>query len=142
MRQGKEHEFIYDMPGMLRLCDDIGTGNVGLLLDCWHLYTSHGAVEDVVALRPEQVVYVHVNDAPEGVPIDEQIDNVRALPGETGVIDITTFLQALRDIGYDGPVMVEPFSDRVRQMSPDEACATTAAALGQVWEQAGLQARD
>ena len=61
------------------------------------------------ALTPAQVVYVHVNDAPAGVPIDEQMDGVRALPGETGVIDIAGFLKALQGIGYDGPVTPEPF---------------------------------
>jgi sugar phosphate isomerase/epimerase len=63
---------------------------------------------------------------------------VRTLPGETGVIDIAGFLQALRKIGYEGPVMVEPFSERVRQLPPEEACAATAAALNKVWRQAGL----
>ena len=64
---------------------------------------------------------------------------VRDLPGATGVIDIATFLNALQHIGYDGPVMVEPFSERVRAMEREEAVAATAAALGRVWEQAGLR---
>jgi sugar phosphate isomerase/epimerase len=84
------------------------------------------------------VVDVHVNDAPEGVPVDEQMDNVRDLPGATGVIDIGAFLGALEEMGYEGPVMIEPFSQRLRQMEREEAVAATAAALGKVWEQAGL----
>src|SRR5215212_392763 len=96
LRAGKPHEFIWDMRRMLELADVIGTGNVGLLLDCWHWYTSGGTVPELMALRPEQVVYVHVNDAPSGLDRDEQVDNVRCLPAETGVIDIVGFLQALR----------------------------------------------
>ena len=138
MRQARRYEFICDMPGVLRLCDDIGTGNVGLLLDCWHWYTSHGTVDDITALRPEQVVYVHVNDAPAGVPVDEQVDNVRALPGETGVIDIKGFLCALQQIGYDGPVAPEPFSRKLGQMPPLEAVHITGAAMDRIWALAGL----
>ena len=104
-RAGKPHEFIWDMKRMLELGQVIGTGNVGLLLDCWHWYTSGGTVPELLALRPEQVVYVHVNDAPAGIDRDAQVDNVRCLPGETGVIDIVGFLQALQTIGYDGPVL-------------------------------------
>ncbi|NQT89506.1 sugar phosphate isomerase/epimerase, partial [bacterium] len=91
-RDSRTHEFIWTLPGMLQLGDAIGTGNIGLLLDCWHWYTSEGTVEELRALRPEQVVYVHVNDAPDWVPIDEHVDNERAMPGETDVIDIAGFL--------------------------------------------------
>ena len=44
---------------------------------------------------------VHANDAPEGRAVDEQIDSERCLPGETGLIDIVTFLTCLKRIGYD-----------------------------------------
>jgi sugar phosphate isomerase/epimerase len=81
---------------------------------------------------------VHVNDAPTGIAIDEQVDNVRDLPGATGVIDIAVFLGALQEMGYDGPVMVEPFNQRVRDMEPGDALAATGKALAGVWEQAGL----
>jgi sugar phosphate isomerase/epimerase len=135
-REGKKHEFAHTMAQMLDLCRAVGP-NVGFLLDAWHWYTAGETAADLRDLAAEQVVDVHVNDAPDQ-PVDEQIDNIRAMPGETGVIDIATFLGTLEEIGYDGPVMVEPFSDRVRQMSADEACATTAASLSKVWEQAGI----
>jgi len=140
-RAGKAHEFIYDMAGMLGLCDAIGTGNVGLLLDCWHWYCTEGTVAEIEALRPEQVVHVHVNDAPAGIPVAEQIDSKRAMPGETGVIDIAGFLGALEKIGYDGPVMAEPFSQTVRHLPPDEAVRVTAEALDNILAQAGVTPR-
>ena len=137
-RAGKAHEFLYDMKGMLGLCDAIGTGNVGLLLDCWHWYCTEGTVAAIKALRPEQVVHVHVNDAPAGIPVDEQIDSQRAMPGETGVIDIAGFLGALDAIGYDGPLMAEPFSQTVRELPADEAVRVTAESLDKILAQAGV----
>jgi sugar phosphate isomerase/epimerase len=118
-REGKAYEFIHTMDGMLELCRAVGTGNVGLLLDAWHLYTSHGSNDDVLSLTDDDVVNVHINDAPAGIEIDEQKDNVRCMPGETGVIGIPHFLANLKEIGYTGPVMAEPFSQRVRDL-PDE----------------------
>ena len=138
MRRDHKYEFIHSMTGMLELCADVGTGNMGLLLDGWHWYTSHGTLDELNRLTRNDVVYVHINDAPDGIPIDEQIDNVRALPGETGVIDNVAFLRCLAQIGYDGPVTPEPFSQRVRDMAPEPAAHETSRHLTRVWEQAGL----
>ena len=138
LRDGRTYPFIHTMREMLALGAEIGP-NVGLLLDSWHWYTSHATLDDVRTLRPEQVVYVHVNDAPAGVPVDEQIDNVRALPGETGVIDITGFLRALQAIGYDGPVVPEPFKQDLRALPSDEArLAVVSAAIDGIFRKAGL----
>lgn len=139
IRKGKKYEFIWNMDGMLDLCREIGTPNMGLLLDCWHWYTSRGTVQDITRLKPKQVVYVHVNDAPKGVPIDEHIDNQRALPGETGVIDIGGFLKALHQIGYDGPITSEPFSQKLREMPAEQAAKVTADNLAKIWKIAGLR---
>jgi len=133
----KKHAFAHTMEQMLELCAAIGE-NMGLLLDSWHWYTSRETADDLRGLRAEQIVDVHVNDAPAGIGIDEQVDNVRDLPGATGVIDIATFLGVLQELGYDGPVMVEPFSERVRAMADEEAVAATADALAAVWREAGL----
>jgi len=136
LRDNHPYEFIHTLEGMLQLAEAISKDNVGILLDVWHWYTSHGTLDDLKKLTPEQVVYVHINDAPKGITIDEQIDSVRCLPGETGVIDLGGFLQTLQEIGYQGPVTPEPFSEKVRQMSPEEAIKTTYEALSKVWQQA------
>ncbi len=132
-RAGRTHEFIHTMDGMLELIDAVGAANLGLLLDSWHLYTSGGQMDDVLDLTDEQVVQVHVNDAPAGLAVEEQLDNVRELPGATGVIDAARFLRNLEQIGYSGPVVVEPFCERVRQMQDQEAVRVTKEALDAVW---------
>ena len=119
LRDSFVHPFVHTLHGMLTMGQEIGT-DVGLLLDCWHWHTSGGSLADLQALTPQQVVYVHVNDAPAGVANDDQVDNVRCLPGETGVIDIQGFLDALRGIGYDGPVCPEPFKKGLADLPSDE----------------------
>lgn len=139
LREGHEYEFVHTAEGMLELCSAVGD-NAGLLLDCWHWYTSGGDLGTLRALEREDVVDVHVNDAPEGVPVDEQIDSERRMPGETGVIDVEAFLGHLDAIGYDGPVMAEPFSDEVAALEPDAAAERTIRSLGRVFEAAGVRA--
>ena len=138
LRESQKYPFIYKMSDMLALGRDIGP-NVGILLDCWHWYTSHGTLDELRSLQPEQVVYVHVNDAPRGVEIDQQLDNVRDLPGATGVIDIKGFLQALKQIHYDGPVTPEPFKKELKDLPNDEArLKTVGKAMDDVFAKAGL----
>jgi len=138
LRDGHAHEFIHTQEGMLELCEAIGTGNLGLLFDSFHWYTSHGTRDDIRKLSDALVVDVHINDAAEGRGPDEQIDNDRRLPGESGVIDLMGFLRGLKEIGYTGPVTPEPFSSRIRQLSSEEAIRVTAESLLGVWAQAGV----
>ena len=121
MREGHRYVFVHTLEEMLELGALIGA-NVGLLLDSWHWYTSLGTVEEVLALEPRQVVYVHINDAPAGVPVERQQDLLRCLPGATGVEDLPGFLGALRTIGYDGPVVPEPFVPALAEMPPARRC--------------------
>ena len=137
-RKGAKHLFAYSMDAMLGLAAAIGTGNVGLLFDTWHWYTCRSTVDDVRKLSASDVVYVHINDAPDGIDPDEQIDSIRCLPAETGVIPLTELMQILNDIGYDGPVTPEPFSKKVNEMEPADAARATAESLNQVWKNAGL----
>jgi len=118
---------------MMELVRAIGLPNVGLLLDSWHWYTSHGTVEEMLQLSNRDIVHVHVNDAPEGVAVDEQMDNRRALPVTTGVIDMKGFANALVKIGYDGPVECEPFDQELRKMDADAALKKTIESLNRMW---------
>jgi sugar phosphate isomerase/epimerase len=141
LRARNPHEFIYTLGGLIELWDAIGTGNVGVTLDIWHLYTSGGSLDDMDRLTNHDVVNVHVNDAPPGIPRDEQIDNRRTLPMETGVLESVGFMGKLEAMGYDGPVTVEPFSQRLNELAavdPSAAVAETARSLDALWRAAGL----
>ena len=136
MRVGKQHLFVHTMEQTRELCEAIGT-NVGFLIDSWHWYNARETSDNLRSLSADLVVDVHVNDAPDR-PLIDQVDHQRAMPGETGVIDIVVFLNTLRDIGYDGPVMAEPFSEEINGLPDDEACAETITSLRRVLTKAGL----
>lgn len=133
-RARNRYPFICSQRGMMELVDAIGTPNMGLLMDSWHWYTSHGTVDELLTLSNKDIVHVHVNDAPTGIPVDEQVDNRRALPVTTGVIDMKGFINALVKIGYDGPIECEPFDQQLRQIDSEAALKKTSDALKRVWE--------
>jgi len=132
LRRGNTHEFVHTLGQVLELRDAIGGDNVGVLLDAWHWYTSHGTLEELRQLTNDDIVLVHVNDAPVGVEIDEQLDNVRDLPGETGVIDLAAFMGVLDEIGYDGPVSPEPFCKRLNDLERQERAEAVANSLKRI----------
>lgn len=121
--------FIHTMAEMKDLIAEIGRDNVGFLLDCWHWYTAQETEADLLSLKASDVVLCHLNDAPVGISVEQQVDNRRGLPCSTGVIDVKTFLWAMIRIGYDGPVVCEPFAEELRQMPPEQVLAAVAAAM-------------
>jgi sugar phosphate isomerase/epimerase len=140
-RTNPDNVWFYDIPGALQeignISADRNVGNIGLLVDSFHWYTSGGSMMDLASIPVEQIVHVHINDAPN-VPMDQQQDKVRLLPGESGVIDLKGFLQTLSAIGYDGPVAAEVFSDDLKQLPTDEAASLTASATDKVFKEAGI----
>jgi sugar phosphate isomerase/epimerase len=123
------HSFVHTMAEAQELIGEIGCDNVGLVLDSWHWYTAGDTEADLLALTSDEVVACDLNDAPAGIPVDEQMDLSRELPAATGVIDLATFLGALVKSGYDGPVRAVPFNKPHNAMPNDQAMAATAAAM-------------
>lgn len=125
----RRYPFLHTMAETRELIAEIGASNVGLVLDSWHWYHAGDSEADIRALRNEDVVAVDLNDAPAGVPKDQQKDNARELPMATGVIDLAAFMRGLVAIGYDGPARAEPFNEAVRRLPREEAVAATAQAM-------------
>ena len=99
------------------------------MLDSFLWYTAHETPADVLSLKGGDVISADISDAPEGIPIDQLIDQRRELPGATGVINLAAFLNALNRIGFDGPVRAEPFNEALRKMPREEAVAATSRAM-------------
>ena len=123
------YPFVHTLAETRELIAEIGTGNIGFVLDTWHWWTANDTEADLLSLQNQDVVSVDLNDAPKGIPKEQQKDNERELPAATGVIDVATFLSALVKIGYDGPVRPEPFNKVLNALDNDPACAATSAAL-------------
>ena len=126
--QGK-YPFLHTMAETKELIAEIGTGNVGFVLDSWHWWQAGDTAEQILTLQGDEIIAVDLNDAPRGVEKRAQLDHQRELPASTGVINVKAFLNAVHQTGFDGPVRAEPFNALLRKMNDDDACAATAAAL-------------
>jgi len=134
MRTGVKYEFIHTLEQMIDLCNAIGTGNMGILLDVWHWDLAGQSYDDFNKLPNEKwVVCAHIMDAPAGIAEEDQEDIVRALPGSTGILRIDEFFKGLMELGYTGPVLAEPFVKELGEMSFEEAVAIVKKSIDQVW---------
>jgi sugar phosphate isomerase/epimerase len=123
------YPFVHTMAEMKELIAAIGTSNLGFRLDSWHWFNAEDTVKDLLTLRNSDVVTVDLNDAPPGLTLDDYKDGQRELPAATGVIPIKSFLDALVQIGYDGPIQAEPNNPDLRALPMDQALTNTSAAM-------------
>lgn len=105
-----QHPFVHSLAETRELIAASGATNVGIFLDTYHWYAAGETAEDLRSLSNADAVACDLNDAPAGIDRREQQDLERELPCSTGVIDVKGFVGALAEIGYDGPVKVEPFN--------------------------------
>jgi sugar phosphate isomerase/epimerase len=103
--------------------------NGGLNVDTWHCARSGTAPVDLLAVPPERVFAIQLDDG----PAEPEADLLRAtlherrLPGE-GAFDLQGYLDALRSTGVTAPLGVEVFSDELHDLGPMEAAARAGAA--------------
>jgi sugar phosphate isomerase/epimerase len=127
--RSQKHPFIHTLSEMRELLAAIGTDNLGIQLDSWHWFNAQETQQDLLTLRGQDVITVDLNDAPTGLTLDQYRDNSRELPAATGVIPVKQFLDALLQIGYDGPIQAEPFNASLRALPLDQACAMASDAM-------------
>jgi len=137
--RSERHPFVHTLSEMRELMVAIGTGNLGIQLDSWHWFNAEDTAKDLLTLRGSDVVTVDLNDAPRGLTLDQYQDDHRELPAATGVIPVKEFLNALVEMGYDGPIQAEPFNAALRALPLDQACAIASSAIKKAFSVAGVE---
>ncbi len=81
----------------VHLVEEVGSPRIKILLDLYHAQVEEGNVIQLIRDYHSYVGYIHVADVPG-----------RHEPG-TGEMNYPTIVQALRDVGYEGPIGLEAF---------------------------------
>lgn len=100
-----ETHFLNIAEDAVRYCKDVGTGNMGVHLDCFHMIREEmsfkGAVE---TCGKEYLGYVHVCESNRGIP-------------GTGLVPWKEFFTAVKSIGYTGPMVIESFDPSFEELN-------------------------
>jgi len=140
MRIRRKFDFIHTMDGIRSLIAAANAQNcVGFKLDSIHWYTSGAGLLNIEKLSLEEVVYVELSDGLKGDYDRFTLPEFqRELPQENGTIDITGMLRKLDAIGFQGPVVVEPWNAQLREMSPADAIGKGKLALDNCLKKSGI----
>jgi len=124
-----KYSFVHTLAECKELIEATGEPNVGVQLDSFHWFCAGETKSDLLTLSNDDIVTVDLNDARAGLTADEQIDQKRELPMATGVVDMGSFMEALVEIGYEGPTRAEPFNQELRDMEDVAALKATSEAM-------------
>lgn len=92
-----ETHFINTVEDGINYCKDVGTENMAVHLDCFHMIREETSFTQAVKICGKKYLgYVHV------------CENNRGIPG-TGLVPFKEFFTALNEIGYIGPCVIESF---------------------------------
>lgn len=107
----------------VRMIEQVGSPRLCVNLDVGHAYLTDDDLPDAIRMLGERIVHLHLEDMARGVH--------RHLPFGQGDIDFAAVRQALDEIGYAGPYVVDLFG---QDLPPEEV---TAEALRGVRERFG-----
>lgn len=123
----------------VEMIDDIGTGNVEIIYDTWHIWDLPGILDDT-RKHVDDIIAVQINDWRE--PVRSWAD--RVLPGD-GIMDLPTLFGTLEQAGYTGWYDVEVFSDNglfgddypdsLWKLPPEEFAKRAVDSFRRVWDQ-------
>jgi D-psicose/D-tagatose/L-ribulose 3-epimerase len=92
-----ESHFLNVAEDAVKYCKEVGTGNVKVHLDTFHMIREETSFREAVEVcGKEYLGYVHV------------CENNRGIPG-TGLVPWKEFFTALKKTGYGGPLTIESF---------------------------------
>lgn len=120
--------FIGCLSSALDLCRKANHPNVRPMFDTFHYFAGISKLEDLDLLRQGELVHLHINDVPAGIPREALTDGDRMLPGD-GILPLQTILSRLKAKGYDSYVSVELFNRQLWEQDPQSVARRVLASL-------------
>lgn len=100
-----ETHFLNIAEDAVRFCQDVGTENIKVHLDCFHMIREEKSFTQAVKCCGKKYLgYIHVNE------------NDRGIPG-TGLVPFAEFFRAVHEVGYEGPLVIESFDIKFTELA-------------------------
>ena len=100
-----ETHFLNTAADAVQYCKDVGTGNIKVHLDSYHMIREETNFKEAVEVCGKEFLgYVHV------------CENNRGIPG-TGLVPWEEFFRALKDIDYQGALTIEAFDPNFKELN-------------------------
>lgn len=93
--------------GAWEIVKQVDRDNVGMTVDCAHLYAGGGLLDELDAIDPAKIFAFHLDDL-EDTPKEAITDYTRVFPG-LGVVPLEDICARMSQIGYQGTCSIELF---------------------------------
>jgi sugar phosphate isomerase/epimerase len=122
-----------NLPATAKIVQLSRAGNVGIMLDVWHMLRSGGLAADIRALPPLSLTGVQLNDRrANAIPASLGTVGDRSMPGE-GDAPLAEIVQAILDNTPSVDIEIEVFSEELAALSPVSAGERIARSLA-AWQ--------
>jgi len=88
----------------VKFIEDVGRPNLGFHLDTFHMHLEEKDSAKAILLAGDRIFHFHA------------CENDRGVPG-TGQVHWREIAQALKEVKYDGPVVIESFTSQVKEIA-------------------------
>jgi D-psicose/D-tagatose/L-ribulose 3-epimerase len=88
----------------LKFIEETGMDNVGFHLDTFHMHLEEKDSADAIRRAGKKIFHFHA------------CENDRGVPG-TGQVRWNEIAKALKEVDYPGPVVIESFTDQVKEIA-------------------------
>lgn len=99
-----ETDLINTVAQGMTFIEEIGRENVGLHLDTFHMHLEEKSSADAIRMAGDKIYHFHA------------CENDRGVPG-TGQVRWEEIAQAVKEVGYPGPIVIESFSQEVKEIA-------------------------
>lgn len=99
-----ETSFLNLAEQVIEVVDRVDHPSCGIMLDTFHMNIEEKSAGDAIRAAGSRLIHLHA------------CENDRGAPG-SGNVDWPSVAQALRDINYDGPVVIESFTAKVQSIA-------------------------
>ncbi len=100
----------------LKIINDKNLPNMGLIIDTFHFFIGEHSIDELDAIKPEELWLIHINDAIKK-PLEELNDSDRVLPGND-FFNLEMFIKQLKDNSYNDWISLELFNEQLWNEDP------------------------
>ncbi len=112
---------INSLPHLLELINETERGNVGMVIDFWHMWDTGATAEDFAKIPKELIYGVHICDSLEKHNQRGTFESCgRRVWTGGGNVPLKSWLDAIRSTGFDGWYSGELFSPKHWELNPHE----------------------
>lgn len=111
--------------------------NIGLVVDLFHICALGGDESHLDGINADKIYAVQLCDILH-LPLKEKSSIIntarhkRELPGN-GIINISMFIDKLKNLGYRGPVGIEVFNDKLKKLQANQVAYQAWNSLNRYW---------